>query len=217
MPRNSTPILSLLFSLAAALSLAGSSFAHPWLHSLFTPFATIFILSIALSNWRSFHQTYALWISMGLFFSLLGDIALLRPTRYFLLGLIAFLFAHLAYLIAFTGDTKFPARVSVWLIYLAIAAILYDVLRPGLPSALQWPVALYAILLALMAGQAMGRCLVRRSLPRWLAGLGALLFMLSDALLSIDRFRRPLPCASLLVLLTYFLGQWLIALSTRET
>src|SRR5271157_2629519 len=96
MPRNSTVILSLFFSLAAALSLAGSSFAHPWLHSLFTPLATLFLLCLALSNRRSSHKTYVLWISIGLFFSLLGDIALLGPTRYFLSGLIAFLFAHIA-------------------------------------------------------------------------------------------------------------------------
>ena len=216
MPRNSTLVLSLIFVLAAIFSLTGSFFALPWMHFLFTPLATLCIFSIALSNWRSFKKTYAFWISIGLFFSLLGDVALLRPGRYFLPGLMAFLFAHIAYLMALTRQTKFPARFSLWLIYLSIAAALYAALRPGLPGELRLPVAGYAILLALMAGQAMGRWFVRRTGSAWFAAMGALLFMLSDALLASDRFRAPLPCASLLILVPYFAGQYLMALSTSE-
>jgi len=88
--------------------------AHPWLHDLFTPLATTCILALAVSNWRSFRKNYALWISIGLFFSLLGDIALLCAEKYFLFGLVAFLFTHIAYLMAFTRDAKFPVRWSVW-------------------------------------------------------------------------------------------------------
>jgi uncharacterized membrane protein YhhN len=81
---------------------------------------------------------------------------------------------------------------------------------------LKLPVAVYAILLASMAGQAMGRYFVLHSTAAELAAIGALLFMLSDALLSIDRFRVQLPRALLLILIPFFLGPWLIALSTCE-
>lgn len=216
MPRNSTLIFSLLFLLAAVLSLAGNLFAHLWLHDVFTPLATICILWIAVFNWRTFKKSYALWICISLLFSLVGDVALLRPAQHFLSGLAAFLVAHIAYLVAFTRDAKFPARFPICLAYILVAAILYCVLLPGLPGALRLPVALYAILLASMAGQAMGRWSVRRSHYTWLAAVGALLFLLSDALLSIDRFRSSLPHASLLILPPYFVGQWLIALSTGE-
>jgi uncharacterized membrane protein YhhN len=216
MRRNSTIILSLVFLLAAAVSIAGSFSGHFWLHDLFTPFATILILVLALSNWFTFKKNCALWIGIGLFFSLLGDIALLRSAQYFLPGLVAFLFAHIAYLIAFTRDAKFPARVSIWFLFLLVAAILYFFLFQGLPGVLNLPVAVYAVLLASMAGQAMGRYLVLHSDAARFAAIGALLFMLSDTLLSIDRFRAPLPRASLLILVAYFIGQWLIALSTCE-
>jgi uncharacterized membrane protein YhhN len=103
--------------------------------------------------------------------------------------------------------------LSVWFLYLLVAAILYFVSQ--LPVALKLPVAVYAILLTSMAGQAMGRHLVVRSRVAKLAANGALLFMLSDVL-AIDRFRAPLPRASLLILVPYFLGQWLMALSTSE-
>jgi uncharacterized membrane protein YhhN len=216
MRSKSALILGSLVALAVLLSIAGNLLAHPWLHFLFTPLATILILSLALSNWLSFHKTYAAWISLGLFFSLLGDIALLRPAQYFLLGLIAFLCAHIAYLSAFTRNARFPARFSIWLLYLAIAASLYFFLLPALPSALKLSVAAYAIVLTSMGGQAMGRYIVRGSSTARLAAIGALFFILSDGLLSIDRFRSPLPYASLLILVPYFLGQWLIALSSSD-
>jgi uncharacterized membrane protein YhhN len=71
--------------------------ARPWLHGLFTPLATMCILALASFQLARVQKNYALWISIGLFFSLLGDIALLRPAHYFLPGLIAFLFTHIAY------------------------------------------------------------------------------------------------------------------------
>ena len=119
MRRNFTIILSLVFLLAAVSSVAGSVFANSWFHDLSTPLATILLLTLATSHWFAFKRNYALWIAIGLFFSLLGDIALLRPADYFLPGLIAFLFAHVAYLIAFTRDAKFPARFSIWLLFLS--------------------------------------------------------------------------------------------------
>jgi uncharacterized membrane protein YhhN len=216
MRRNSTNLLSLVFLLAAVFSVTGSFSANSRLHDLSTPLATFLLLTSAASNWRAFKKNYALWIAIGLFFSVLGDIALLRPQDYFLAGLLAFLFAHVAYLIAFTRDAKFPARFSIWLVFLSVAAALYWFLFPGLSGALKFPVAVYALLLASMAGQAMGRYVVMRSRAAMLAAIGALLFMLSDALLSLDRFRAPLPRASLLILVPYFLGQWMIALPTCE-
>jgi uncharacterized membrane protein YhhN len=45
------------------------------------------------------------------------------------------------------------------------------------------------------------------------AAAGALLFMLSDGMLAVDRFRRPFRWSRLAVLSTYFAAQWLIALS----
>jgi alkenylglycerophosphocholine/alkenylglycerophosphoethanolamine hydrolase len=47
------------------------------------------------------------------------------------------------------------------------------------------------------------------------AGLGAALFVTSDGMLAYDKFVRQFPSARLLVLTTYWLAQWLIALSVR--
>jgi uncharacterized membrane protein YhhN len=98
---------------------------------------------------------------------------------------------------------------------LAVGAVMYGVLvGGGLPVALRGPVAVYVVVIALMAAQAIGRAL---SLPpgaaRRAAGgvaLGAAFFMLSDSLLAINRFVMPLPHAQLWVLTTYYAAQILI-------
>ena len=47
---------------------------------------------------------YRRWISLGLIFSLVGDVLLAWPGDLFIFGLGAFLFAHLAYLKAYFSD-----------------------------------------------------------------------------------------------------------------
>ena len=45
------------------------------------------------------------------------------------------------------------------------------------------------------------------------AALGGALFVLSDALLAINRFREPLPLSGLWILASYWAAQWCIASS----
>jgi uncharacterized membrane protein YhhN len=206
--------IGLLAAIAVLLTLAGLLLRHPLLADLFKPLATVLILSVALSQWRLNKIPYSRWITIGLFFSLIGDIALLWPNSRFLLGLAAFLVTHAAYLIAFTRDAKLPARVSIWFVYLAIAAAMLVFLFPNLPSSLKIPIALYSLLLASMAAQAMGRFLILETRPARLAAIGAILFMLSDLLLAFDHFHSAIPLAPVLVLSPYYVGQWLIACST---
>src|SRR6202008_567819 len=210
------PFSALLF-VAVALVLAGHLLRSPLLVYVSKPLATALILGIALVNWRSSRgsYSYSLSISIGLLFSLVGDIFLLWPSLYFIHGLAAFLLTHLAYLIAFTRDARFPARVWIWILYLAIAATLYAFLYPNLPVPLKLPVALYSALLSSMAAQAMGRFLVVKTKPAQSAAIGAVFFMLSDFLLAFDRFHTLILLAPVLILIPYYLGQWLIASSTQ--
>lgn len=216
MRKITSNLVGLLVAIAVLLTLAGHLFSYPWLEYFFKPLATVLILSIALSQWRSDQRPYSFWITTGLFFSLLGDIALLWPASYFLPGLAAFLVTHIAYLIAFTRDARFPAKVTIWLLYLAVAAGLYAFLFPNLPTSLKIPVALYSLLLASMAGQAMGRFLVLKSRSTRNAALGAILFMFSDLLLAFDHFHSAIFLAPVLVLTPYYVAQWLIACSTSS-
>jgi uncharacterized membrane protein YhhN len=95
---------------------------------------------------------------------------------------------------------------------LAVAVPLLRLLWPSLGT-LRLPVLLYTATILLMVWQAWVR---RRMLPTpgaTLAAIGATLFMVSDSLLAIDRFRGALPRAQALIMTTYVAAQALIALS----
>ena len=181
---------------------------------VFKPLATLLIIAIAFQDWAHSRSACSQWILIGLCFALVGDVLLIWPNQFFLAGLTAFLFTHVAYLIAFTRDCRFPASLPIWMIYLVVAAAFFVILFPTLPAALRVPVAVYAGVLSTMAGQAMGRFLLRRSRSTLCAAIGAFLFLLSDLLLAFHRFHRPLLYSTIFILVPYYIGQWFIASST---
>ncbi len=184
-------IIGILVLLAVFFVLFGEFVHLPGLIYVFKPLATILILSISLRHWRQQHSVYPLFISVGLFFSLLGDIALIFPAQFFQQGLLFFLITHVAYLVAFSLHVRFFARPFMWFFYLAFGAALYAFLFPNLPAGLKISVAFYSLLLTSMAAQAIGRFLILKTQPTRFAAIGALFFMLSDSLLSRSFSRTP--------------------------
>ena len=216
MPQPFTRALKLTAGVSIVAAITVHFLASPLLLWAFAPLATILILAIALANWRVRKDRYSLWITVGPTFSLVGDVLLLRPEHFFLLGLSAFLLTHIACLIAFTRDTHFPTRLGVWILFLLFAACCYFLLFSRLPAGLRLPVAVYSMFLVSMAAQAMGRSFLLRTSAARFAAIGALLFVLSDGLLALNRFYAPLRLAPLLILVPYYTGQWLIASSTDQ-
>lgn len=97
---------------------------------------------------------YRTWISIGLAFSVLGDILLAIPADLFVFGLAAFLCAHLAYLRGYCGITLRPALPA--LIFSAITGIaLLGVLASHSLGPLLIPVALYALAISAMLWRAL--------------------------------------------------------------
>ena len=75
------------------------------------------------------------------------------------------------------------------------------------------PVLIYMLVILVMAWRAIEYARQYPSPGPLAAALGALLFVISDSALALNRFARPFRAAQALVLGTYFLAQWLIALS----
>ncbi|MGR3814461.1 MAG: lysoplasmalogenase [Cognatishimia activa] len=115
--------------------------------------------------------------------SLVGDIALSRlGDRAFLVGLIGFAAAHLAYIVHFYDLTNGTPPLTAAVILVALALSTEFWLRPHTKD-LKWPVRIYVVLITLMG-------LTAAALPaRELATMGAFLFIFSDLLLAIHLFR----------------------------
>ena len=218
---NRTQAIGTMALLSAALAIAAASWAldQPWLNFVFKPLTTLLVIAYAAGRGldggpgaagASGSAAVRRWVLIGLVLSLGGDVALLWPDRGFLPGLVSFLLAHLAYLVAFTRVQRFAARPSVFVAYGGIAALILAALWPGVPAALRIPVVAYVVCLAAMAAQA--AVLWRTGAARGgVLALGGALFLASDALLATNKFAGPLPLASLWVLSTYWLAQWCIA------
>jgi uncharacterized membrane protein YhhN len=174
---------------------------------------------------RPLEERFPRFILAGLIFSIGGDTLLMlvdngpRGEQFFLYGLGSFLLAQLSYLLGFANYpgakggavTQGPWRVWPFVLYLgAIIAMLW----PGIPGPLQAPVAVYA---AAIVGMAIAAFNLRPLLPREVfLGLmaGILLFVLSDSLIAIGKFRSDavdIPYPRLLIMSTYLAGQYFIA------
>ncbi len=204
-------VLAAALVTSALLAIASAPWAlnQPALNFVFKPLATLIVMAYA---WPRGHDTSVVrrWVLTGLCFSLAGDVFLMWPQQGFLPGLVSFLLAHLAYLLAFTRTARFAATPWVFAAYGALAVLILSQLWPGVPGALRIPVVAYVLALASMAAQAavVWRAKADRgSVLAW----GGLLFMSSDALLATNKFGAGLPMASLWILTTYWAAQWCIA------
>lgn len=141
--------------------------------------------------------------------SAVGDFALSRPgSRAFLIGMIAFAAAHLGYIVVMVtlGATLSAAQWPFIAVLLAFGLSTEWWLRPHTGD-LKWPVRAYVGIILVMALVALGLP-ETRSVALW----GALLFVSSDLILSIETFvlkpedtRRKL--AGKLVWVTYICAQ----------
>ncbi len=159
-----------------------------------------------------------IWFGLGLVFSMAGDIFLMLPRERFIAGLVAFLLAHVAYIIGF-NQTPTAFNLAGFVLAVLVALVFLRVYRRiavGLDSsgqpALKTPVLVYSLVISVMLLSA----LLTLAANTWQAGAailvsaGALLFFLSDTLLASNKFVTPIRWGRLAVIITYHLGQILI-------
>ena len=183
-----------------------------WQVYLFKPFTTAILLLLAALAVSAHGPRYQVAIVVGLGCSLVGDVMLMLPRDRFVPGLAAFLLAHLAYLVAFASGVQTGAAPVLLLPLLATGILLLRLLWPGLRQ-LKGPVLAYTAAILLMVWMAWGREWAAHGGGASLAAAGATLFLLSDAILALNRFRRPWPGAQIAIMTSYVAAQAMIALS----
>jgi uncharacterized membrane protein YhhN len=202
---------AVIVAAVAALELWGEYRGPAALVYAAKPLTMGLIIAMAVGLARRSESAYGRTILVGLALSLVGDVLLMLPADLFLPGLVSFLLAHVAYIRAFSRGR--PWRPSAAAVCLAVyGAAVYVWLWPGL-DALRWPVLVYLAVICTMGWQALDRWRGRRDRTAALAAAGALLFIVSDTALAVNRFGRPFAAAPLVVLTTYFAAQWCIARS----
>lgn len=171
---------------------------------LLLPLLMVFVL--AQVGWRG--DSSAPWLIIGLFFSFLGDVALMVDgDLWFALGLAMFLVTHICYLVGFFklgAAQALRERRWVLLAYPLFWLVANALLWSGLGS-LRIPIAVYSAALVAMA-------MVAMSLQTKL-GIGGALFMVSDLLIGAGVAYGEFTGQPVAVMSTYVIGQGLIAVA----
>jgi len=205
---------ALLALIGGAAYLFAVTFDLPALRMLCKPLPVLAMLIWILGTPA---DGYRRWVASGLVLSMLGDILLEWPVNAFVPGLAAFLLAHLAYLVAYLGDTRRFAPLGL-LVAGSVGGGLFALLYSRGLGPLLLPIALYSLTISAMLWRAIARLGVPSisNASRVFAALGALLFVSSDSMIGISRFVAAFDGSSYAIMLTYWLGQFGIAASVTS-
>ncbi|WP_419831987.1 lysoplasmalogenase [Endozoicomonas atrinae] len=168
--------------------------------------APIFLLLVPI--WLSLSGKLRTGMIIAILFSAGGDILLALDGAigdFFVPGLASFLIAQVTYAILFWQHCRFNSQRQ-WLAagYIPIAFTLAWFILPA-SGALLIPVTAYLIAISAMV---LGAAFCNRPW-QWLF-VGASTFALSDSLIAINKFIQPLPYASIAIMVTYYLAQYMI-------
>jgi uncharacterized membrane protein YhhN len=180
----------------------------------------LLMVSLIGYYWIASEARRSLTLVASLFASCAGDILLMfaeNDERYFIPGLVAFLVTHVLLIFAFKQHRRENAGNtlrSVQSIRMAFPVVLAGtglivILYPSLGD-LKIPVVAYAIVLILMVLGALYRYGRTNFKSMTITFAGAMLFMISDATLAINKFLMPIPHAGLWIMTTYIIAQFLI-------
>ncbi|MGE7838878.1 lysoplasmalogenase [Viridibacillus arvi] len=152
------------------------------------------------------NTSYKNWLLLGLLFCMIGDATL----QWFLFGLTSFLIGHICYIFAFVQlKEKVIAKPAAILLLLyggfMIIWIAGTVFKTGDHILAVAVVAYIAVILT------MGWTAIQTNTK--LAAFGALSFIFSDSILSINMFITDVPFSHALIMVSYYGAQLLFAIS----
>jgi uncharacterized membrane protein YhhN len=214
------PFFSLLF-LVAAIDWVAVARGWKKVEYIAKPAVMLLLLGI-LTLVCGFSCLPLICFGLGIFFSLAGDVFLMVSytrfsDRWFIPGLIAFLLAHVSYIIGL--NTPLPDVSPIWslgvafILALSAARILRRILagirQKGLLRMVR-PVGIYGMVITLMLLSAMLTLFnsAWKASASGLVALGATLFYFSDVLLAWNKFVNPIRNGRLANMILYHLGQF---------
>jgi uncharacterized membrane protein YhhN len=157
------------------------------------------------------------WVIAALVFSWGGDVLLMLEPKnniFFILGLVSFLIAHICYIDFFqvlkrreTIKTNWLLILPVIVYYLALIIFLFPYLGD-----LKLPVIIYGAVISTMLALALHMQRVKYGNAGFYMMAGAVLFIISDSVLAVNKFYKPFEWGSVITMITYAFAQLLIVI-----
>ncbi|MCW3118504.1 MAG: hypothetical protein JWM28_2586 [Chitinophagaceae bacterium] len=188
---------------------------NEWIERLTKPLLLPVLTGYFLWSTKSFSTGLKKWIAGGLIFSWIGDGLLMfvsTDADFFTGGLAAFLTAHVFYIFFFHAiriyekiKGKFFLLLLVFIYYAALMSLLTPWLGP-----MKLPVRTYGVVICFMLMLAMHMLYLKNKKAGWNMFAGALLFVISDSVLAVNKFYFPFAEAGIIIMITYAIAQLLI-------
>jgi uncharacterized membrane protein YhhN len=230
--------LEYLYIITAAVELYAEATQNEVVRFFSKPLLMILLLvfywqSVGAGNWNRLHK----FLASSLVFAWFGDVALMfvpksfddttliglpKNPNFFLVGLAAFLVAHMLYAIAFgnvSNKTQTPIlKRKVW-VALPLLVYMVTLLYYLVPSIngnvatkpFLGPVVIYSAAIATMVAFALNRYGRVNDKSFALVFGGALLFMFSDSIIAVNKFLYPFASSGIFIMVLYIAGQYFIA------
>ena len=178
----------------------------------------LLVLSLLLFFWirsKSLSKDIRVLIVLALIFSMFGDIFLMFTNydgAFFISGLFSFLIAHIMYIIAFNKQRGRLKVISLFsFVMLSFGVGLFITINKQLDSLLI-PVVIYMIAILVMVISAYLRKGAVNYFSFTLVLLGVLFFLVSDSLIALNKFYKPITYPTISIMITYAIAQYCIIL-----
>jgi len=207
----------ILYFLVLAADLFAVYLANETLRYITKPLLMLLLVVFFIFETKDLTSTLKKWIVFALVFSLAGDVLLMFESingNYFIFGLVAFLIAHIFYILFYENVIRKEGlnKNYWWFLPVIIYYVsLVYILSPHLGD-MKLPVRIYGIVISYMLIQALQTGRIKDFGAATLMIGGAVLFITSDSLLAINKFYDSFEYAGIAIMLTYGVAQLLITL-----
>ncbi|WP_299682639.1 lysoplasmalogenase [uncultured Tenacibaculum sp.] len=205
---NKKIIFSTLFLVVSCIEIYAAIYNDKILELIFKPLITtvlvlLYLVSVSKPNF---------WFVSALFFSFWGDVLLLFPKDYFVLGLLSFLITHIIYIKIISGffsKIKLSTKVLSFFAFLIYFSAIIFLIKDNLGE-LFIPVIIYGLVISMFGTTALLNYISNKASENLWLLIGALIFILSDSVLALNKFYSAQPIFSNAIMITYIVAQFYI-------
>ena len=210
-----------LFVVVLLVDLAAVYFKYETLRYVTKPLLMPLLVIYFVSAVGFSHASLNKWLLLALVFSWLGDVLLIFESvnsSFFIFGLVAFLIAHIFYILFYENVIRKEGLQKNYWWFLPVIiyyVILLYFLSPHLGD-MKLPVRIYGVVISYMLIQALQTGRIKNHTAAGLMIAGAILFITSDSLLAINKFYKSFEWAGIAIMLTHGIAQLLITLGAAK-
>ena len=188
------------FAFSLIVNSTGGLLENEWIEFISKPLIIISLALYFIFQTKFYSFSLKKWILLALLFSWTGDVLLMfhqNDQLFFLLGLSAFLVAHIFYIVFFhliRVRERLKSNLLLLLVVVIYYAMLIGFLSPYLGD-MKLLVRIYGIVISFMFLLAMHMLFIKNKIAGRLMMMGASLFVISDSILAINKFYQPFEMA----------------------